>query len=513
MRLYWLLGLLPAVAAWGSDGEPQTLYRLSGRVVNSITGEPLAKAQLTLSDTGSERSCAAATDAGGAFALCATEAGTYELVIEKRGFVQTGQAITFAGGQPAAGIVIRMLPQGVVTGRVLDRDGDPIARATVQAIQTRVAGTRREYSVSETATSNDLGEYRIYGLNPGRYYIGSGYRSESGYAATYFPNVQEVNRAVPIDVPAGGEVQGLNLTMPEPHSMKIRGAVHSDAGLPVKGLTIVAVPCDAGPLNRATTTVGKADGAFELRDLTPGCYLIGADSFTAGKRYSARLPVTLAGKSLEDLNLRLALPVQLSGRIRAEGAPAFPFRQVIVNLEARGSRLTAGGAASSDGGLRLDNIVPHIYELSATVPDGYYVKSAQYGAVDVLRFGLDLRQGAAGQLEIDIGTDGGRIEGLVADGAERPVDGARVVLIPADSKDGALRRRVAVTNSKGAFSIRGIAPGDYNVYASRSLEAAALQDPGFLGQIRQHGKAVSIHEHGLETLQVRAIAADALPAR
>jgi hypothetical protein len=241
--------------------------------------------------------------------------------------------------------------------------------------------------------------------------------------------------------------------------------------------------------------------------------VLAADSFDGGKRYSGRLPVTVARQSIEDVKLSLRPPVQLAGRVRVEGTPDFPFREVIVNLEARSSKLTAGGVSSDDGVLLVNNIVPEVYELSAIVPDGYYLKSAKYGEADVLRSGLDLSNGTAGILEMEIGTDGGRIEGSVADGDGRPIDGARVALMPADTSNGSSRRKITVSDTKGAFRIRGIVPGEYWLCASRNLEVSALQDPLFVEQFKREGKAVSIRERGLETVQLRAIGADAPAAR
>jgi hypothetical protein len=502
MRHSWAIGLFLAVAVWSADNNPQAQCTVSGRLVNAVTGEPLKKAQLTLSHTASDSSYAATTDDGGSFCLAAAEAGTYKLVIQKIGFVKTVQALALMAGQTTAGIILRIVPQGVIAGRVVDREGDPISAATVQAIQSHTTGTSRRYSIVGLATTNDLGEYRIYGLNPGRYYLGGAYRGESGYAAIYFPDVTEVSRAIPIDVPAGGELHGLNLTVSAIYSMRIRGTLESVAGVPVIGITVVAAPCDAGPLNRATTTVFKPDGAFELRDLTPGCYMLAADSFSGGRRYSARLPVTLAMQAVENVKLSLAPPVQLTGRIRVEGDADFPFRGVIVNLEARFSKLTAGGAPSEDGSLLLNNIVPEVYELNVIVPDGYYLKSATYGQGDVLTSELDLSKGAAGNLELEIAADGGSIAGSIVDDEDRPIDGARVALLPVDPGD-----------SKGTFIIRGIAPGDYKLYASRNLEVSALQDPVYVKLLEPHGRPVSILEHGFEQLHVRAIAANELPLR
>jgi protocatechuate 3,4-dioxygenase beta subunit len=512
MRHFWALGLFLAMAAWAADKLPRASCSVSGSVLNAGNSEPLKKVQLTLTNTSSEGSYAAITDDAGTFCLVAAEAGTYELVIQKRGFVQTGQTLTLSAGQTSTGNIVRLAPQGVITGRVMDREGDPIPGVTVQAIQSHSTGVRERYSVSGTSITNDLGDYRIYGLNPGRYYVGGAYRSELGYAAVYFPNVQEASRAVPVDVPPGGEVVGLNLAVAEIHALKIRGTVHNVSGLSVKGITIVAAPCDAGPLNRATTTVQKSDGTFELHDLSPGCYILAADSFGGGIRYSARIPITVADQNIEDVKLSLVRPVQMTGRVRIEGTAEFPFRQVIVNLEARLSKLTASGAPSEDGNLLLNNIVPEIYELNVIVPDGYYLKSAKCGEADVLRSGLDLSHGANGPLELEIGADGGRIEGSVTDGEGRPIDGARVALIE-DVRSGPSREKVTVTDAKGAFSIRGIAPGDYKLYTSRNLEVSALHDPVYVRQVGPQAKFVSIHEHGVEHLQVKAIATEALPSR
>ena len=512
MRHFRALGLFLAMAAWAADRLPQAACSISGSVLNAINSEPLKKVQLTLSNTVSESSSTATTDEAGTFCLAGAEAGTYELVIQKRGFVQSGQTLTLSAGQTATGRTVRLAPQGVITGRVIDREGDPIPGVTVQAIQSHSMGVRERYSVSGSSVTNDLGNYRIYGLNPGRYYVAGAYRSELGYAAVYFPNVQEASRAVPVDLPAGGEAAGLNLTVSEIHALKIRGTVHSASGLPVKGIIIVAAPCDAGPLNRATTTVQKSDGAFELHNLSPGCYILAADSFAGGIRYSARIPITVADHNIDDVKLSLVGPVQMTGRVRIEGTAEFPFRQVIVNLEARFSKLTASGAPSEAGKLLLNNIVPEIYELNVVVPDGYYLKSAKYGEADVLRSGLDLSHGANGPLELEIGADGGRIEGSVADGEGRPIDGARVTLIE-EVRSGPSRQKITVTDAKGVFNIRGIAPGDYKLYAFRNLDASALQDPIYVRQVESQAKPVSIHEHGVENLQVKAIATEALSPR
>jgi hypothetical protein len=162
MRHFRALGLFLATAVWAADRLPQASCSVSGSVLNAVNSEPLKKVQLTLSNTVSESSYTATTDGAGTFCLVAAEAGTYELVIQKRGFVQTGQTLTLSAGQSTTGKTVRLAPQGVITGHVIDREGDPIPGVTVQAIQSHSTGVRERYAVSGTSTTNDLGDYRIY---------------------------------------------------------------------------------------------------------------------------------------------------------------------------------------------------------------------------------------------------------------------------------------------------------------------------------------------------------------
>src|SRR5207248_1888237 len=141
-------------------------------------------------------------------------------------------------------------------------------------------------------STNDRGEYRIFDLMPGRYYLGTARHSQDSFAAVYYPKTQEVTQAVPVEVPAGGELRGLDLTLAEMRSVKVHGAIRGPVGVPLTGIKVVAVPCDSGPLHRVAAEVRSSSGDFELRDVAPGCYLLAADTFQGGKRFSARLPIT-----------------------------------------------------------------------------------------------------------------------------------------------------------------------------------------------------------------------------
>ena len=129
------------------------------------------------------------------------------------------------------------------------------------------------------------------------------------------------------------------------------------------------------------------------------------------------------------------------------------------------------------------------------LPAGYYLKSAKYGAADVLRAGLDLSGGVSGRLELEIAGDGGRVEGVVIGEQDLPVRGARVTLA---ARSGEQRSAwVASTDGKGNFTFTGIPPGEYRVRASEDPGAGERDDSG-------RAEAVSVQEHGAVRLRLKA---------
>jgi hypothetical protein len=514
MSRFSALGLLLAIGACAADNKPPGQCTVTGSVLNSVTGERLKKADITLRSAASPESVyTALTDEAGTFSLVARDNDVYELVIRKRGFVQTGSSVALPAGQTTSDHLIRLTPQGVIAGRVLNRDGDPIPGVTVQAIRSSSTTGVRRYSVTGSAATNDLGEYRIFGLTPGVYYVAATYRGDSGSAAVYYPATPEVSRAARVDVQPGGELLGLNLAIGETHSLKIHGTLRGTAAVALPGVMIVAAPCDDGPLNRATTTVRKPDGRFELLNLMPGCYLLAADSYSGGKRYSARLPIHVSEEDIENVELNLVPPVQVTGVVRAEGDDLLPISRVAVNLESRHSKVTASGAPAEDGSLILNNIVPESYQFSVVVPDGYYLKFAKFGELDVLRYGLDLSRGATGRLEVVLSGNGGSIEGVVADENAQAIEFARVVLIAADETNDLSQIKIVVTDRKGRFRMRGIRPGDYKMYASQNFDLTALRDPVNAKLLEPHAQPVSIHEHSQESVYLKPLVIEALFAK
>jgi hypothetical protein len=104
--------------------------------------------------------------------------------------------------------------------------------------------------------------------------------------------------------------------------------------------------------------------------------------------------------------------------------------------------------------------------------------------------------------------NGGQIDGTVLNTQQQPAGGATVVLVPGTGlrEQTRLFKDVA-TDQTGHFSVKGIAPGDYKLFAWEDIEPGAYQDPEFLKPFESLGETFSIREGSRETTQLKLIPA------
>ncbi len=224
---------------------------IAGKVLNSATGEPVRKAKVSLFSLNekSPGGWSAVTEAAGNFEIAGLPPGTYTLAVAHEGFVPPNnhgkvkqQRVVLAAGEEKRDLVVRLTPFGVVLGRILDEDGDPIRRMEVTIMQWHYSSSGRGLEWMAGATTDDRGEYRIFDLTPGRYYLKSGAThmtagNDESFAAAYYPGTPDPPSAAAIDVGAGQEVQGIDLTLRRTHVATIRGRVMNPSAEAAVNLT------------------------------------------------------------------------------------------------------------------------------------------------------------------------------------------------------------------------------------------------------------------------------------
>ena len=499
---------------------------LAGKVLNSATGEPVRKAQVALLNKsappkGKPESLgagSAVTDAAGSFELTALAPGRYGLAAFRDGFASPnvhGESkflnVTLASGEEKRDIVIRLTPLGIITGRILDEDGDPIRQIQVQTMVYRYTAAGRQLSPRGSATSNDLGEYRIYDVPPGHYYLkassfesmGGGSSGES-YGTSYYPGTPDTATAAAIEVGAGQTLEGINLTLHPTRVASIRGRVMN----PGNNLLVGLMKFSEGGSSTTNMGVDDRDGKFELQ-ASPGSYFLTAASTVGGQHYSASLPIQVGAADLEGIELHLLPPIEIAGQIRIEGKTSAKLSRLNIALESGGRRTQsmASLGPKEDGSFVLQGLEPSVYQVSAEAPEDLYLKAVRWGDRDVMQAGLDLTQGAAeSRLVVVMSANGGQIDGVVEDDQSAPAVEATVTLVPSGAAPSRSLFKFASTSPRGHFSMAGIAPGSYKLFAWEDADPnQVMYDPDFLKPFDSQAQSIEISEGSRKSVQLKLI--------
>jgi Carboxypeptidase regulatory-like domain len=536
------LCFLTPVAIWPQQLPltPDTdLLKIEGRVVNIISGEPVHKATVTLTDVlqqGSRR--AATSDATGRFLFENIKWGTYRLSGERTGFLHQeyggrasaslGAPVSISAGQSITGLILKLTPQGAITGKVLDEESEAAPGASVVVLRQTGFGNSRRLTKIDWAVTNDLGEFRIPGLSPGRYFLAADGRDASGHAGedlsgssesgedyvpSFYPGTADPAAAAAIQVEAGQTNSGINIPLRRTRVYHLRGKVLAG---PASG-TLQSIQVTMLPRRQEEVMMGlaqmtcmaTAEGAFEFRGVPPGSYYLVAIRTEGQAQILGRMPIEVAGGNLEDLAFSIGEGLELAGSVRVEGEQTVVLRGVILSLlPSDGLPMVPPSTAVSENGVfRIAGVSRDSYRLNlAGLPEGTYVKSVRLSGQEALDKLLDLRQArSAPALEITLGAKAGSVEGSVrGDSKTLP---ASVILVPEPIRPNQpFLYKQASTGSDGRFKMTGLAPGDYKLYAfEEEADLTYYIDPEWAKPLETAGDKVTIGENGRESVELRLI--------
>ena len=222
-------------------------------------------------------------------------------------------------------------------------------------------------------------------------------------------------------------------------------------------------------------------GAFEFRGVAPGAYFVIAQWMQGEKLFSAQQAIDVRENDVENIVLELSPGTDLKGNVRVEGRPLENLANLQVMLEPAASGFAGwlSGRVHNDGSFTVNHVAPSQYQLHVQgASEDYYVKSGRMGDKDVLDSGIDAARGAAGALEVVL-SSGGQVEGVVLNAEDQPATGAAVVLVPETRSLWRLYKE-NTTDQYGRYHIKGIAPGNYKLFAWEDVENGAYEDPEFL---------------------------------
>ncbi len=549
--LLFLVGLVALPTLAQKPVTEQKPARVEGRAVHSLTSEPLRKVNVTLSpmSRGGGVARQLSTDVEGRFAFDGIAPGSYQISAERTGFLpqrytppgrsQSGSSstINLASGQALTGIDVKLMPQGAVAGKVLDMDGDPMQRVQVSVMKVTALAGRRRATMQGGGTTNDLGEFRVFNLPPGRYFVmastsgrggggpGGGFRgpqrgqveklSNEDYVATFYPGAIDASGASLIQLEAGREVTGLTFQLGRSANYRIRGSVTGvDVSTPVKkekqAMRVTLLPADRNAVvmndGSGISAAVRSDGGFEFPNVQPASYQAIVMRMDRSQAILGKGLVTVSSGNIDGLNLIAAEPVTVTGTLKIDGSKPVDLSRAWVTIRPLGT-LSMGdveGRVDTKGAFKLESASRDNFMVTLTGVNDAFIRSIRLDAQDVTQTGIDLSGASSGsKIEITLGTNPGLASGTVKEG-DVAAPGLPVTVLPDPAQPmQPYLIKTATTDTDGKFQVSGLAPGNYKVYAWSAITAELYKDPEFMRRFENDGAKIVVKEGSTERVELK----------
>lgn len=570
----------------GGDGMPVQLPgqgrhlktgtgRIRGRLVTADAGTPVRRAQVRISGPDIMPKLAV-TDADGRYEFRDLPAGRFNINATKAGFVtvnygqtrpfEPGKAIDLGEAQVIEKADIAMPRGSAISGRIVDEFGEPLADAQVSAMRSAwTNGKRRLQSAGRTAQTNDLGQYRIYGLTPGEYYVSatlrggaemfmvesaaatfvnsgagpspSGSDPRSGYAPTYYPGTSNGSEAQKIQLALGQDMQSADFSLLPVRLAKVSGTVVGSDGRPVEGAMLQTIPRSSGEAGAMFQLGGSArsdrNGQFTLNGVAPGEYTLqvrgmqiitsnpGGDTMMLSTRIGGgdgqaefgSVPLSVAGDDLSGVVVVTSKGASVSGRIVFEGgarpANTGPLRITAMMIDNDTPLGMPGGSATvtPEGTFEIKGLIGPRLIRPTSLPTGWALKSVSVNGTDITDTGINVKPNEpAGGIEIVVSSKTTEVTGAVTAG-NQPATDYTVVIFAEDAEKWTLPMTRYVTgtrpNQLGRYQVNSLPAGSYYAVALDYIAQGDWNDPDVLSRLKSRGTRFSLSEGEVRTLDLK----------
>jgi hypothetical protein len=447
------------------------------------------------------------------------------------------KSVAVEAQKPVLPTDIFMVKGGIITGRVRDPNGQPAPGINVAATRLTYSNGRPQWTPAISKATDDRGEFRIFWISPGVYYVGLPPRvptavpgPQDSWARTFFPGVVDPTAATAIVIKDGAEIAGIDFsiqTIASTAIFKISGRATNPlaAPNPTTGVvdrnvnTFMLSPLEPGILDsvnppavqNSLPAAARPNGEFEIRNVRPGTYDLFIYYLAPGppaaapplpssvqRDYIDRARVDIRNSDVEGITLQIQKGTEIRGKVVSQGTTSVPMDKIKINLRSQDTMPDAFaiivGTISVDasGNFSAPDIASARYSLQVTgLPETAYVADIRQGGTTIFNTGFTAGNQPATLLEIVVNANGGTIEGNVQTLDHKPVPNSMVVLVPPESdRQNAMKYKTAPADEKGNFSMKGVPPGEYTLFAWESVPLTAWMNSDFLAKYQTRGRQV-----------------------
>jgi hypothetical protein len=436
-----------------------------------------------------------------------------------------------------------MQAAGVISGKIVDADGDPMAGVSVSATMEGIQPPLARQFPSGAGATNDLGEYRIADLRPGKYVISAqpsemapirqaqdqGKTKESlVYVSTYFPGTLDKSQATDVDVRSGEEAVA-NFGVLTTHVYRVTGSVTGAPSGPMTQIFLMSKSTGARIQNREQL---KSDNRFEYRDVPPGTYaammLVVKGDLAEGRPEIQMLQLSpqieVDKTDVEGVQLHAEAGGEVHGKFRLDTGEKFDWTQLNVHLmpvaenDTGGSMVAgiglagqanSGSVVGADGTFAMKNVPGGNYQLVIGAQSNdlrdYYTKSVMQGGKDVVDSGFAVSGDVS--LDVVVSAKGATIEGNAVDSKGAPAAYSMVAVVPnSEQRARPDSYQQATTDEHGHFVMQGMNPGSYVVLAFEEMQD--IRQPDLLKTYAGKGEKVEVEEGTRKIVTAKVIPAE-----
>ena len=517
-----------------AQATPPATAVIRGRVVAADTGQLLRKAQVRIFAPELRENRLATADADGKFEFKEVKAGRYTVTASKGSYValQYGQTRPFEPGKPLEILAGQMLEKvdfvlphgGIITGRVVDEFGDPLPDAMVSAQRYQnFNGQKRLAPAGRPAQTNDIGEFRLFGIPPGQYYLSATLRpmgmmgdsdDHTGYAPTYFPGTPNIAESQRVTVGLGQTLTDMNMALLPTKTSRITGTALDSQGRPLTGMVMTVPRGDSMLMMFGPPAQIKPDGSFAISGLTPGRYMVQARTMGGPDGEVAYLDITVNGDDINGIRLVANRPSTVSGRIVVDPAAAQALRPSTLRLglqPAEPDMMFIGGtppaAVNDDLTFELKGNPGNMRVALFGPTPGWTIRTVRYRGSDVTDSGVEIRPNEnLTDVEVELTNRPTEVSGLVTNPKGEALKDYSVIVFPQDREKWTPNSRYLKSSrpdQDGRFKVSAIPPGEYYVIALDYVDSNDWNDPQFLDSIRAKASRFSLSEGETKSIDLR----------
>jgi protocatechuate 3,4-dioxygenase beta subunit len=509
---------------------------IRGRVTAASTGQPLHRVRVTLNGA-LPNPLTTVTDTRGIFEVAEVPAGSYSLTAARGGYLtiqygqrrpkEAGRTIVVRDAQIVEDVDIALPRASSLSGRIVDELGDPAAGVRVEAMDVRYLRGRRQPVQAAVAITNDIGQFRIGGLEPGAYYLRAStidtWESDDGketyaYAQTYYPGMSALDQTRPLSLSLGQHVGDLDFPLAPTRAARITGTLIDGSGEPIadQRVNLDRIERGSGGALFSASFGGNAmsdrDGRFEIRSLPPGEYMLYAGGREIG---DARMQVFVAGADVPGVVLTPRQMTVVNGLVATDDAraPDFPAPRMRVVPFAIDEALPVVGTpsaltVSADWTFQFTSVQGRFLFRPAGMPEGWMLKAVHLNDRDVTDtpIGVPAGAGKIAGLRVVIGRTAGRVSGQVVDDRGAPRADSTVIVFSVDSAHWTPGSRFVTAvrpGNDGRFVVGGLPGTVYHVVAREFVVDGEWEDPEFLRDLAAGASKINLPDGGSETITLK----------